>query len=61
MTDRSRYTVSLDSELFEKVENFRFENRFQTRSQATVALIKLGLESVEKENGKKKGEGKKEK
>ncbi len=61
MTDRSRYTVSLDSELFEKVENFRFENRFQTRSQATVALIKLGLESVEKEKGKKKGEGKKEK
>ena len=54
MTDRSRYTVSLDSELFEKVENFRFENRFQTRSQATVALIKLGLESVEKEKGKKK-------
>ncbi len=61
MTDRSRYTVSLDSELFEKVENFRFENRFQTRSQATVALIKLGLESVEKEKGKKKGEGKKKK
>ena len=61
MTDRSRYTVSLDSELFEKVENFRFENRFQTRSQATVALIKLGLESVEKEKGKKKGKGKKEK
>ena len=61
MTDRSRYTVSLDSELFEKVENFRFENRFQTRSQATVALIKLGLDSVEKEKGKKKGEGKKEK
>lgn len=58
MTDRARYTVSLDSELFEKVENFRFDNRFQTRSQATVELIRLGLEAVEKEKEKKKGEGK---
>ena len=56
MTDRSRYTVSLDSELFEKVENFRFDNRYQTRSQATVELIRLGLEAVEKEKGKKKQE-----
>ena len=58
MTDRSRYTVSLDSELFEKVENFRFDNRYQTRSQATVELIRLGLEAVEQGRGKKKGEGK---
>ena len=58
MTDRSRYTVSLDSELFEKVENFRFDNRYQTRSQATVELIRLGLEAVEQGKGKKKGEGK---
>ena len=58
MTDRSRYTVSLDSELFEKVENFRFDNRYQTRSQATVELIRLGLEAVEQGKGTKKGEGK---
>ena len=58
MTDRSRYTVSLDSELFEKVENFRFDNRYQTRSQATVELIRLGLEAVEQGKGKMKGEGK---
>ena len=59
MTDLSRYTVSLDSEhLFEKVENFRFDNRYQTRSQATVELIRLGLEAVEQGKGKKKGEGK---
>lgn len=58
MTDRARYTVSLDPDLFEKVENFRFDNRFQTRSQATVELIRLGLEAVEKGKEKKKGEGK---
>lgn len=47
-TDRARYTVSLDDEMFQKVEDFRFENRFQTRSQATVELIRLGLEMAAK-------------
>lgn len=47
-TDRARYTVSLDDDMFQKVEDFRFNNRYQTRSQATVELIRLGLEMVEK-------------
>lgn len=55
-TNRPRYTVSLDPELFERVETYRFENRFQTRSEATVELIKLGLQAVEKEKGKKEEE-----
>ena len=54
-TDRARYTVSLDDEMFKKVEDFRFENRYQTRSEATVELIRLGLEAVDK---KKEEEGK---
>lgn len=54
-TDRARYTVSLDDDMFQKVEDFRFNNRYQTRSQATVELIRLGLEVVEK---MKKGEEK---
>lgn len=54
-TDRARYTVSLDDETFKKVEDFRFGHRYQTRSEATVELIKLGLELAEKreEEGKK--------
>lgn len=47
-TDRARYTVSLDDDMFQEVEDFRFDNRYQTRSQATVELIRLGLEAVEK-------------
>lgn len=54
-TNRARYTVSLDPELFESVETYRFENRFQTRSEATVELIRLGLQTVEQGKGKKKG------
>ena len=48
-TDRHRYTVSVDDEMFQKIEDYRFDNRYNTRSEATVALIRLGLEALEKE------------
>jgi metal-responsive CopG/Arc/MetJ family transcriptional regulator len=48
-TDKPRYTVSVSDEMFEEIENFRFENRFQTRSDATAELIRLGLESIKKD------------
>lgn len=48
-TDKPRYTVSVEPELFQKIEDFRFEKRFQTRSEATVELIRLGLKTLEKE------------
>ena len=57
-TDRPRYTVSVDQELFQQIEDFRFERRFQTRSEATVELIRLGLEALKKEeqaNGEQDG------
>ena len=45
-TDRPRYTVSVDNELFQQIEDFRFARRFQTRSEATVELIRLGLKMI---------------
>lgn len=48
-TDRPRYTVSVDNDLFEQIEDFRFANRFATRSDATVELIKKGLEAIARE------------
>lgn len=48
-TDRPRYTVSVDPELFQQIEDYRFSHRFQTRSEATVELIRLGLSALEKE------------
>lgn len=53
-TDKHRYTVSVDDDLFQKIEDFRFEHRFQTRSEATVELISLGLDALrnEQEGGK---------
>lgn len=50
-TNKMRYTVSVDNDLFQRIEDFRFERRFQTRSEATVELIRLGLESLKDEHG----------
>ncbi|MBQ5953298.1 MAG: hypothetical protein IJL47_04565 [Lachnospiraceae bacterium] len=59
-TGRPRYTVSVDNELFQQIEDFRFSRRFQTRSEATAELIRLGLASLEQEaSEKKEGEGQK--
>ena len=48
-TKRKRYLISVDDEMFPAIENFRFENRYQTRSAATQELIRRGLETVKKE------------
>lgn len=53
-TNKQRYTVSVDNELFQQIEDFRFENRYQTRSEATVELIRLGLKSLIKEQAEAK-------
>ena len=45
-TQKPRYSITLDKDMFEEVENFRFEHRYQTRNQATIALIRLGLDAV---------------
>lgn len=58
-TNKPRYTVSVDNDMFNEIENFRFENRFQTRSEATVELIRLGLEQLKKEREYTKQEKKK--
>ena len=48
-TENQRYTVSVDEELFQEIENYRFQNRFQTRSKATVQLIRYALKHLKKE------------
>ena len=48
-TDKPRYSITLDEELFKEVEDFRFERRYQTRNQATVELIRIGLAEIKKQ------------
>ena len=54
-TEKPRYTVIVDEELLEKIDDFRFENRYPSRSAATLELIRLGMDALEKErDGQKK-------
>ena len=52
-TERPRYTITLDDEMLKKIDDFRFENRFPNRTQATLELIRIGIETLEKQQKKK--------
>ncbi len=44
-TQRTRFTVSLEPEMYREVENFRFEERYNTMSKAAENLIMRGLKA----------------
>lgn len=48
-TKRPRFSVIVDEELLMEIEDFRFENRFPSRSAAAVELIRLGIDQIKKE------------
>lgn len=55
-TEKPRYTVIVDEELLKEIDDFRFENRYPSRSAATLELIRLGIEQLKKEQeDQKKG------
>lgn len=58
-TEKPRYTITLDKELLKKIDDFRFENRFPNRTQATLELIRLGMEALEKQQIEQKEKEKK--
>ena len=47
---KQRYTISVSDEMFKAIEDFRFEHRYNTKSDATSELIRLGLKVVKKKN-----------
>ena len=55
-TEKPRYTVIVEDELLKKIDDFRFENRYPSRSAATLELIRLGMEALKKEQEQEKGE-----
>ena len=55
-TQKPRYTVIVDEEMLKKIDDYRFENRFPSRSAATIELIKLGMEQLVKEQAAKQKE-----
>lgn len=52
-TEKPRFTVIVDEELLKQIDDFRFENRYPSRSAATLELIRLGIQQIKKEKDKK--------
>lgn len=48
-TQKPRYTIIVDEQLLKEIDDFRFENRYPSRSAATLDLIKLGMKQLEEE------------
>lgn len=53
-TEKPRYSITLDDKMFKEIEDFRFEQRYPNRNQATIELIRLGLEAMKKQQEEQK-------
>lgn len=51
-TQKPRFTVIVDDELLNQIDDFRFENRYPSRSAAALELIRLGLETLNHQQDK---------
>ena len=51
-TEKPRFTVIVDEELLKEIDDFRFENRYPSRSAATIGLIRRGIEQLQKDQEK---------
>ena len=51
-TGKPRLTVIVDEELLKEIDDFRFENRYPSRSAATIDLIRRGIEQLQKDQEK---------
>jgi len=47
-TEKPILTFAADNELMKRINDFRFENRIETRSEAIRMLVEKGLKEFEK-------------
>lgn len=55
-TEKPRFCITVDEELFKEIEDFRFENRYPNRSAATLELIRRGLQTLKNEQAEQEEE-----
>ncbi len=52
-TEKPILTFAVDENLMERINDFRFDNRIETRSEAIRMLVEKGLEDYEKQKKKR--------
>ena len=50
-TEKPRFCITVDDETMKEIDDFRFANRYASRSKAALDLIRMGLD-VLRENEK---------
>lgn len=48
-TEKPRFSITIDSETLEQVEDYRHKNRIKTQSKAIIDLVRSGLNELENE------------
>lgn len=48
MTNLPRFSMTMPQDLIDKVDVYKEENSFSTRSKAIIDLVKAGLEDIKK-------------
>lgn len=52
-TEKPRYSIVVDHDLLKRIDDFRFQNRYPSRSAATIYLIRLGLDELDRREAQK--------
>lgn len=48
-TSKPHFSITVDEDIFKEIEDFRFNNRYNSRSNAVLALIKIALDKIKKD------------
>jgi metal-responsive CopG/Arc/MetJ family transcriptional regulator len=51
-TSKPRFCITVDDDLMKQIDDFRFDNRYGSRSQAVLQLIRAGLDTYAREESK---------
>ena len=50
-TTNPRFTVTIPTDLFDEIEQFRFSRKYKSQNSALIALVEEGLKSVRSSHG----------
>jgi len=53
-TEKPRFTITVTDEMLKEIDDFRYGNRYPTRTKAVNELFRLGIEQLKKEQAEAK-------
>jgi len=48
-TEKPRFTITVTNEMLREIDDFRYANRYPTRTQAVNELFRIGIETLKKQ------------